>query len=119
MNPASTKSLVAYLAAKTGYRTGQTRPATYTTATRCLVVTRVGTEGRGEQMHEIDRPAFTVRCCAPTIGEATDMAGAVSAAMVDYRYQPHVTSCTEYSAYDDSGPNGEPEYKLAYRITYR
>ena len=118
MLSASTKSLIGYLARTTGYRTAQTRPASATAATKCLVVTRVGTDQSGTQLHDIDRPAFTVRCFAPTIGEATDMADAVSAAMDRYRFEPHVTSCTEYSAYDDSGPNG-PEYKLAYKITYR
>lgn len=118
MLSASTKSLIRYLNKSTGYRAGQTKPADATSATKCLVVTRVGTDQGGTQLHGIDRPAFTVRCFAPTIGEATDMADAVSEAMDRYRFEPHVTSCTEYSAYDDSGPNG-PEYKLAYKITYR
>lgn len=113
----STKQLIEYLSEQTGYRVSQTRPTEVSDA--CVVVSRVGTYTTGENLHEIDRPAFTVRCCAPSIGEATTMAGTVSEAMSRYKYERRVTSCVEYSAYDDSGPNGEPEYKLAYRITYR
>lgn len=115
----STRQLIAYIARETGYRVAQTRPVDATSSTACVVVSRVGTYTTGESLHEIDRPAFTVRCCAPSIGEATVMADAVSEAMSRYKYERRVTSCVEYSAYDDSGPGGEPEYKLAYRITYR
>lgn len=115
----STKQLIEYIADATGYRVSQTRPADAYDSTPCVVVSRVGTYTTGESLHEIDRPAFTVRCCAPSIGEATDMASVVSDAMSRYKYERRVTSCVEYSAYDDSGPSGEPEYKLAYRITYR
>lgn len=115
----STIQLIDYLSETTGYPVSQTRPAASNHTTKCIVVSRVGTYTTGESLHEIDRPAFTVRCCAPSIGEATDMADAVSDAMSRYKYERRVTSCVEYSAYDDSGPNGEPEYKLSYRITYR
>lgn len=115
----STKHLLEYLSEKTGYRVSQTKPADANHTAKCIVVSRVGTYTTGESLHEIDRPAFTVRCCAPSIGEAMVMADAVSKAMSMYKYERRVTSCVEYSAYDDSGPNGEPEYKLSYRITYR
>ena len=112
------KRLVSFISAKTGYRTSTTRPVDANKRTPGVVVQRVGTWDTGERLPEIDRPVFDIWCHAPTIGEAYDMAGAVSQAMELFKYEPHVTMCVQNSAYDDSGPDDGPMFKLSYRITY-
>lgn len=112
------KRLVSFISAKTGYRTSTTKPVDATKRSSGVVVQRVGTWDTGERLSEIDRPVFDIWCYAPTIGEAYDMADVVSFAMEEFKYEPHVTSCEQYSAYDDSGPDEGPMFKLSYRITY-
>lgn len=112
------KRLVAFIASRTGYRTSTTRPVDATRRSPCVIVQRVGTWDTGEDLPEIDRPVLDVWCCADNIGEAYDMADAVSRAMGSFTDEPHISSCEQTSAYDDSGPDDGPRFKLAYRITY-
>ena len=115
---ASLKKIVSFIAAETGYRTSTTKPVDATKRSSGVIVQRVGTWDTGEDVHEIDRPVFDVWCYAPSIGEAYDMADYVSRAMDRFRFEPHVTSCKQLSAYDDSGLDDGPMFKLSYRITY-
>lgn len=112
------KRIVAFIAEKTGYHTSTTKPTDATKRTSGVWVSRVGTWDTGERVDEIDRPVFDVWCYAPNIGQAYDMADAVSKAMAWFKFEPHITYCREYSAYEDSGPTENPQVKLSYQITY-
>lgn len=112
------KQVVAFIAAQTGYRTSTEKQLDATKRTQGVVVQRVGTWDTGEPLDEIDRPVFDIWCYARNIGTAYDMADEVSRAMARFDREPHVTSCEQISAYDDSGPDYGPQLKLGYRITY-
>lgn len=115
---APTKQLVAYITRSTGYRAYTTRPADATKRTPGVLIQRVGTWKTGEPLPEIDRPVFDLWCCANTVGAVYDMADVVSRAMERFRYEPHISFCKQYAAYDESGPEDGPAFKLVYRITY-
>lgn len=113
------KQLVAFLSSETGYQVSTTRPIDATRRSSGVVIQRVGTWETGEtSLHEIDRPVYDLWCYAPDVGQAYDMAEAVTVVMERFKSEPHITYCKQYSAYDDSTPEDGPAFKLGYRIVY-